>query len=307
MVRNLDMKTPALYAAGVGLALAAFFLGRAAGAGARLLPVTFDRAEWALLVVSFGLLASFAVDAFRSTRKQGRVNAASINLTDRERGEERLRALFARLQSIREEERTRIARDLHDELGQLLTALKLQLCSLEKRAARKGNGILEHLVASSSLIDQTLATVRRIAFELRPSTLDQLGLVPTLREEIRRFEGRTGIRCNARLPEQLPDLGPERTTALYRIFQEALTNVSRHAGASQVAVRLEVSPFRITLECEDDGRGFDASFAESPLALGLAGMVERARALEGEVRFQRGPERGTIVTASIPLAPGVRS
>src|SRR5713226_3288044 len=238
MVRNLDMKTPALYAAGVGLALAAFFLGRAVGAGARLLPVTFDRAEWVLLVVSFGLLASFAVEAFRSTRKQGRVNAASINLTDRKRGEERLRALFARLQSIREEERTRIARDLHDELGQLLTALKLQLRSL-----------------------------------------DQLGLVPTLREEIRRFEGRTGIRCKARLPEQLPDLGPERTTALYRIFQEALTNVSRHAGASQVAVRLEVSPFRITLECEDDGRGFDASFVESPLALGLAGMVERARAL----------------------------
>src|SRR5258708_25505348 len=258
MVRNLDMKTPALYAAGVGLALAAFFLGRAVGAGARLLPVTFDRAEWALLVVSFGLLASFAVDAFRSTRKQGRVDAASINLTDRERGEERLRALFARLQSIREEERTPIARDLRDELGQLLTALKLQLCSLEKRAARKGNGILEHLVASSSVIDQTVATVRRIAFELRPSTLDQLGLVPTLR-------------------------------------------------ASQVAVRLEVSPFRITLECEDDGRGFDASFAESSLALGLAGMVERARALEGEVRFQRGPERGTIVSASIPLAPGVTS
>jgi signal transduction histidine kinase len=306
MVRNLDMKTPARYAVGVGLALAAFFLGRAAGAEGKVLPVTFDRAEWVLLVVSFGLLAGFAADEFRSTRKEGRVNGASINLTDRKRGEERLRALFARLHSIREEERTRIARDLHDELGQLLTALKLQLCSLEKKAGRKGNGILD-LKTSSSLIDQTLATVRRIAFELRPSTLDQLGLVHTLREEIRRFEGRTGIRCKACLPEQLPDLGPERTTALYRIFQEALTNVSRHAGASQVAVRLEVSPFRITLECEDDGRGFDASFAESPLALGLAGMVERARALEGEVRFQRGPEGGTIVTASIPLAPEVRS
>jgi signal transduction histidine kinase len=301
MLRNLDIKTPARYAVGVGLALAAFFLGQAVGAGANLLPVGFDRAVWVLLVVSFGLLASFAADAFRSTAKR-HVLEAGVGAR-----EERLRALFARLQSIREEERTRIARDLHDELGQLLTALKFQLCSLEKKAGRNGNGILKPLVASSSLIDQTLATVRRIAFELRPSSLDQLGLVPTLREEIRRFEGRTGIRCKARLPEQLPDLGPERMTALYRIFQEALTNVSRHAGASQVAVRLEVSPCRITLECEDDGRGFDASFADNPRTLGLAGMVERARALQGEVRFQRGTDRGTIVTASIPLAREVRS
>ena len=241
------------------------------------------------------------------------ITSASLNVTAGKRAEERLRrseeelrALAGRLRSIREEEQTRIARDLHDELGQALTALKMQLRSLETRTSdidpENVHGVLDRVVAASELIDETLATVRRIATELRPGSLDRLGLVPTVRQELRRFELRTGIRCEASLPEHLPELKPEMATALYRIWQEAMTNVQRHSKASRVAVRIGIASGRITLQVEDDGQGFDPVAVSSPRALGLLGMVERAKVLDGHVHFQRGPAGGTVVTASIPIA-----
>jgi signal transduction histidine kinase len=218
-----------------------------------------------------------------------------------------LRALTARLQSIREEEQTRIARDLHDELGQILTALKMGLRSLEATVGTidpyNMKGVLDRVVAASEMVDQTLATIRRIATELRPGSLDRLGLVPALRQEIRHFEARTGIRCEASFPDQTPPLHPEVATALYRICQEAMTNVHRHATASRVVVRLQVEPGAITLQVEDDGRGFEPIVPGSPQALGLLGMVERAEALEGHVDFRPAEGHGTVVTAFIPLAP----
>ncbi|HEX9605364.1 MAG TPA: PAS domain-containing protein [Myxococcales bacterium] len=244
------------------------------------------------------------------------ITCASLNVTGSKRAEERvrrseeeLRALAGRLQSIREEEQTRIARDLHDELGQALTALKMQLRSLESRTSaidpENVHGVLDRVVAASELIDETLATVRRIATELRPGSLDRLGLVPTVRQELRRFELRTGIRCEATLPEHLPDLEPEMATALYRIWQEAMTNVQRHSKASRVAVRIGIASGRITLQVEDDGQGFDPVAISSPHALGLLGMVERAKVLDGHVHFQRCAAGGTVVTASIPITGAV--
>src|SRR5713101_485701 len=217
------------------------------------------------------------------------ITCASLNITGSKRAEERvrrseeeLRALAGRLQSIREEEQTRIARDLHDELGQALTALKMQLRSLESRTSaidpENVHGVLDRVVAASELIDETLATVRRIA---------------------------TGIRCEATVPEHMPDLKPEMATALYRIWQEAMTNVQRHSKASRVAVRIGIASGRITLQVEDDGLGFDPVAISSPHALGLLGMVERAKALDGHVHFQRGAAGGTVVTASIPIAGAV--
>jgi PAS domain S-box-containing protein len=241
------------------------------------------------------------------------VTSASLNVSERRRAEERvresreeLRALTARLQSIREEEQARIARDLHDELGQLLTALKMDLRSLEATVGtvdpQNASGVLDRVVAASEMVDQTLSTIRRIATELRPGSLDRLGLVPALRQEIRNFEERTGIPCEASLPEQLPELDPSVATALYRICQEAMTNVHRHATASRVAIRLQMDSSAITLQVEDDGRGFEPTVAGSPQALGLLGMVERAEGLEGHVYFQRADgRRGTLVTASIPV------
>jgi signal transduction histidine kinase len=233
------------------------------------------------------------------------VVALLTTLVDRVRqSRESLRALAARLQSIREEEQARIARDLHDDLGQQLTALRIELWALEQAASvidpDNHHGALDRAVAAAAIVDELLALVQRITLELRPSALDQLGLVPALRQEVRRFEERTGIRTETQLPEPMPQFSSDAATALFRICREALTNVSRHAGAGKVVVRLDVSPDQIVLRVEDDGRGFAAGSTRSPRSLGLLGMVERARSLGGEVRFQRARERGTAVIASIP-------
>jgi two-component system sensor histidine kinase UhpB len=156
-------------------------------------------------------------------------------------------------------------------------------------------------VAASELADQTVASVQRIAAELRPGALDRLGLVPALRQEVRRFQERTGIACQARVDEATPEAAPEVATALYRICQEALTNVSRHAGAGQVEVALESRQGDLVLRVSDDGRGLD-EVDLGPEALGLLGMTERATLLGGAVSFSRRPEGGTVVTARLPVA-----
>jgi PAS domain S-box-containing protein len=218
-----------------------------------------------------------------------------------------LRALAGRLQSAREEEKARMARDLHDELGQLLTGLKMDLRWLERRLSDLPpsdavNPLIDRAVAASTLIDQTVASVQRIAAELRPGALDRLGLVPALRQELRLFQERAGIACEVRLDEATPEPPPEVATALYRICQEALTNVTRHAAAARVVVTLGVEPGGLVLRVEDDGRGLDAA-APGPPGLGLVGMTERAALLGGSVEFTRRPEGGTAVTARLPLPP----
>jgi PAS domain S-box-containing protein len=228
------------------------------------------------------------------------------------RTNELLRALAARLQQVREEEKARLARDLHDELGQLLSCIKIQVRSLEQWLDTAGvvsgaGAMLERAVEASTLVDETIAAARRIAFELRPTTLDRLGLGAALQEEARRFGERTGIVAVAQVPDALPRITPEVATALYRIAQEALTNVLRHAAATRCSVRLDVVGDSLRVEIEDDGRGVGPAAVASPQALGLLGMSERARELGGEVSVARGAElRGTLVTAVVPLAAGGR-
>jgi PAS domain S-box-containing protein len=241
------------------------------------------------------------------------LSTATLDVSSRKRDEgrlresrEQLRALAGQLRSSREAEQIRIARDLHDDLGQGLTALKMQLRRLERaveeRPASDGlNGLLDGLVAASALADEIMAAVKRIALDLRSDTLDLLGIAAALREEARRFEWRTGLACRAEVTDEVPPLGPDLPTALYRICQEALTNVSRHAQATGVVVRLGVAEGQVVLSIEDDGRGFDAAAVASPRALGLLGMKERARALDGAVAISRGPGGGTVVTARFPL------
>ncbi len=237
------------------------------------------------------------------------------DVTDRNRAEvrlresrEQLRALAARLQSVREEEKARMARDLHDELGQLLTGLKMDLRWLERRlsdlpASDATSPLVDRVVAASELADQTVASVQRIAAELRPGALDRLGLGPALRQEVRRFQERTGIACEGRIDEAAPEPPPEVATALYRICQESLTNVSRHAGARRVVVALSAEPPGLVLTVADDGRGLEAGPpALGPEALGLLGMTERATLLGGDVEFALRPGGGTVVTARVPLA-----
>jgi PAS domain S-box-containing protein len=238
----------------------------------------------------------------------------NIDITERKRDEQRLRdsreqlrQLASNLQDIREEEKSRIARDLHDQLAQVLTALKLSVRSVEWAVGdlppSEGiNPLLDRAVAASDMADDALASVRRIALELRPGTLDRLGLGAALRDEARRFAARTRVQCETVVPEQVPDMNPEVATAIYRICQEALTNVMRHANASRVAILLEVGPNSIVLKVEDDGKGLDPSTIEHASGLGLLGIVERARALGGYVNFESGSGGcGTAVVARIPF------
>jgi signal transduction histidine kinase len=220
--------------------------------------------------------------------------------------ESSVRALASRLQSAREEEKTRIARELHDQLGQLLTAVQLELGWVEEALAScpqgdLANALTDHIVEAARLTEQTASSVQRIAADLRPSALDRLGLGAALRQEGRQFEGRTGVACEVVLPDGFPDLAEDAAISLYRVAQEALTNVARHAQASTVTVTLAASAGEVSLRVEDDGRGL-ADVTPGPGGLGLLGMKERAAMLGGVVTFARAGARGTVVELRVPLA-----
>jgi signal transduction histidine kinase len=153
---------------------------------------------------------------------------------------DQLRALAARLQSVREEERSSIAREIHDELGQACTAIKMDLALIGRKTTKRQVQLRAKVDSASQLVDNTIATLRRIASELRPRTLDDLGLSAALEWQAEEFESRTGIHCRVTLPQKPLALDSERSTAIFRIFQESLTNVARHAQATRVEARLEV-------------------------------------------------------------------
>lgn len=215
--------------------------------------------------------------------------------------------LATRLQHVREEEKARIARDLHDELGQMLTGLQLDLLWLEERlealpATPVVSALVERAVAASELAEQTIGEVQRLATDLRPPALDRLGLGAALQQEGRRFQARSGIACRVEVTDASADLPADAATALYRIFQEALTNVARHARASQVAVRLRAEPGAAVLTVEDDGMGIDPTDPDVAGSLGLAGMRERAALEGGELVVHPRAEGGTRVEARLPIA-----
>ena len=216
-----------------------------------------------------------------------------------------LRALSARLQSVREEEATRIAREIHDDLGQQLTGLKMDLARAERKIEKLEsspavNALLDTIVNAAELADNLIARVREIAANLRPEMLDKLGLSAALRYESRRFEERTGVACEARLPETELNLPAGVSTTIFRIFQECLTNMARHAQATKVAVELKPEDGWLSLRVEDNGRGITDGEIANPESLGLLGMKERAGLLRGEVVFLGEPGRGTIVNVRIP-------
>jgi PAS domain S-box-containing protein len=214
---------------------------------------------------------------------------------------EQLRALAANLQSVREEEGTRIARELHDELGQALTALKFDLAWLTNQLASKDATFGERARAVSAQMDTMIKTVRRIATELRPGMLDDLGLVASLEWQAREFQKRTGVQCEVSAPQHDLALARAPSTALFRIFQETLTNVARHAEARHVKVKLESARGMLTLRIHDDGRGILAREITGTRSLGLLGMRERAALLGGSFAVRGTPREGTTVTVSIPL------
>lgn len=214
---------------------------------------------------------------------------------------EQWHALSTYLQFVREEERTRIAREVHDELGQALTALKLQLVWMTSRLPKELGLLHEQARLMARHIDQTIQTVRRIATELRPGVLDTAGLPAAIEWQARQFEMRTGIRCRVKstLRDTLWD--QDLNTALFRIFQEALTNIVRHAGATKVQVHLSETGRDVVLEIRDNGRGIADAEIHSTTSIGLLGIRERASLLGGRAAWRGSPGRGTAVRVSIPL------
>jgi PAS domain S-box-containing protein len=216
------------------------------------------------------------------------------------RSRQDLRDLTARLQLVREEERTHIAREVHDELGQTLTGLKIDIAWLKSRLTDRP-ALADRVQSVIIRIDGAMNTVRRIATDLRPSVLDDLGLVAAVEWQAQEFERSTGITAELDIqavPSELSDLC---ASTVFRILQEALTNVARHAQATRVHVRLGVTAGVLTLEVKDNGRGISEAEMASRRSLGLVGIRERAIACGGELTINGAPSLGTTVSATIPL------
>jgi PAS domain S-box-containing protein len=220
------------------------------------------------------------------------------------RSNDQLRELSTRIEAVQEVERTSIARKLHDELGQALTAIRLDVAWIERRLQEKRldrEACLARIGRMGDTIETTIAGIRRISAELRPGVLDELGLTPALDWQAREFTDRTGIACRfcSTLGEPVP---PDVATAMFRIVQECLTNVARHAGARGVEVKLAGTDGAFVLVVSDDGRGIEETEIASVHSLGILGMLERCRALGGELSVEGRAGKGTVVTVRIPHA-----
>ena len=230
------------------------------------------------------------------------------DITDRKQADEQLRtsreqlrALSLYLESVREEERTNLAREIHDELGSLLTGLKIDLSWLDKRTSREQELILAKIKSMYELIDEAIQTVKRISTELRPGVLDDLGLSAAIEWAGQEFEKRTEIKLEfASRPKDII-LDGDRSTAIFRIFQEALTNIVRHANATKVRISLRQDGDRVILRIRDNGKGIDKKQLSDPKAFGLIGMRERAMSKGGDVKISGTPGGGTTIIVSIPL------
>lgn len=276
----------------------------------------FKATQISLMGVTFLLSMSMAFVVFRFERFRDKwihaLHEANTNLEkeveERKQAEikitesgNKLRRLTNQLQSIREEEKTRIAREVHDELGQTLTALKMELACLAHDVNKSSNGVPQRIQSMTQLIDSTIEAVQRIATELRPQILDVLGLSEAIRWETREFEKRTGIDCEINVSPEKIVLERNLSTTLYRIYQEAMTNVARHSNARHVTINLQESNNEIVLEIIDDGRGIQKQEIFNSQSLGLLGLQERARALDGDTIIEGSPTSGTTVRAVIPV------
>jgi signal transduction histidine kinase len=216
-----------------------------------------------------------------------------------------LHALALRLETAREEERARLARELHDELGQVLTSLKLEFMwlvdQIKNTEPKPGIQIVNKLQSLIGLIEVSIQSVRQISGDLRPAVLDHLGLREAVQWEATKFQARTGIRC--RVDARLTRDPADRTCALglFRILQEALTNVMRHAHAGAVRITLAQRGRTLTLMVKDNGRGITKAELASMMSIGLLGMSERARMLDGRLTVAGVPGRGTTVTVRVPI------
>ena len=218
-----------------------------------------------------------------------------------ERSHRQLRDLYQQMHEVREGERVRIARELHDELAQWLTALKMDVSWLAGRLPQGGDRLRDRVERMKQLVDTTVTSVRRIAADLRPAMLDDLGLVPAIEHLLHAFSERTGIVVGLDTSTDDIEFREPLSTAVYRMVQEALTNVARHARATEVRVTIRIEGDDLTVSAWDNGIGISAFRHESGKSLGILGIKERARTLGGGADVRGSPEGGTVVEIKVPV------
>jgi two-component system sensor histidine kinase UhpB len=228
------------------------------------------------------------------------INDSKLEQAEITRSHAQLTELSAHVEKVKEKERTRIAREIHDDLGGNLTAIKMALALLTRRLPAEDGVLLEKAGYVDSLVDRTIETVHRIAGDLRPGVLD-FGLVAAIEWQAKEFEKQLGIPCEVTSNIDEINLHLDQATALFRIFQEALTNISKHAHATRVEVRLLRNECSVNLEIEDNGLGMGKPDKLKPKSFGIRGMVERAVALGGTLSVGDGESAGTVVAITIPL------
>src|SRR4030066_2328910 len=230
------------------------------------------------------------------------------DIAERKQAEEKLkrtskllRELATHLQSVREEERTMIAQEIHDELGQVLTALKIQVSLLANKLNKNQEPLKKKIKSLSNMIDASVESVQKISSKLRPGILDELGLIAAIEWQAEEFEKSTSIKCSLVLPKEEMKLEKNKSTAIFRIFQEALTNIARHSQATKAAISLLIHQSNIYLEILDNGKGITQEQIKDFKSLGIHGMEERAMVFGGQVYFEGVAGKGTIVKVEIPV------
>jgi PAS domain S-box-containing protein len=247
------------------------------------------------------------VSKFPLRDAKGRIYAlcgVATDITERKRAEEALKNLSRKVLEAQEKERQRVSRELHDEVGQSLTAISVTLASLRNNGATKSEHLARTIVDTQRLLEGTMEAVHRFARELRPAMLDELGLLPALRSHVKNFSERTGLRVGLHAEPAAEKLNGEQKTTIFRVAQESLTNVARHAHASRVNIFLRRAGDGICLEIADNGKSFradPATASRQKQRLGLLGMQERVRLVNGRFEIQPEPGRGTTVRVTIPF------
>jgi signal transduction histidine kinase len=227
------------------------------------------------------------------------VMGVGIDISDRVQYQKELRALTLHLEKIREEERTIIAREIHDELGQQLTGLRMDLSWIKMKT--ESLPIKNKIMDSIGLIDTTMKTVRRISTRLRPGILDDLGLIATLEWQMEEFQKRYDMPAHFETNVSRVDLDTEITTSVFRIFQESLTNIAKHSQANQISASITILENQLTLIITDNGIGFDSDMIKDKKTFGIIGMRERTLLMNGQLQIESQCDNGTVVKVIIPL------
>jgi len=235
------------------------------------------------------------------------VNVTQTKLDELElmRSQQQLREFSSHIQDAKEQERLRIAREVHDEIGGLLTAIKMDLAWMKERLPKTKKVLTDKATTIENLVDKAMTAARNLAHSLRPGYLDSFGIVAAIEMEACEFEQRTGIKCllTHNDEEMELDLHPDISIAIFRIFQESLTNIMKHAQATEVRILIQNSPQNIELTISDNGKGFSHDARMKPRSFGLRGIQERVAHFGGEVSFTSAPGQGTTVSVTVPHIP----